>query len=397
MRISTNGSFLQGIRLMQQLQSTLNETQTQVASGRRLLRPSDDPVGAARSVSFRESISRLDQFQRNGNAARSRLEHEESALNAVTNVLQRVRELAIRANNATETQESRKQIAIELQQQLAGLVQIANQKDGNGRFLFAGNQDASAPVSKSAGGFVYNGDQGQRSIQIGATRHVVDGDSGAAVFFSIRNGNGIFRTTAAAANTGTGVLGPGSVVDPTLYDKGEYTVRFLDPDNYEVIDSSAAVIASGVYESGQSIGFQGIAFTIDGEPAAGDEFLIEPSRYQNLFQTVRNIADTLDINGNNAVSQAILNNGLNTGIQEIDLAIGNVSEVRTHIGVRLNAIESQTDSNTGSSILARQAVSELEDLDYAEALSRLSLQATALEAAQRSFAVTQRMSLFQFL
>ena len=99
MRISTNGSFLQGLRMMQQLQSTLNETQEQVASGRRILRPSDDPISAARSVSFRESISRLDQFQRNGDTARARLQHEEFALNSVVNVLQRVRELALRANN----------------------------------------------------------------------------------------------------------------------------------------------------------------------------------------------------------------------------------------------------------------------------------------------------------
>ena len=96
-------------------------------------------------------------------------------------------------------------------------------------------------------------------------------------------------------------------------------------------------------------------------------------------------------------SRAALNSALNTGIQEIDLAIGNVSDVRTRIGGRLNAIEGQADSNSASSLLAQQAASELEDLDYAEALSRLSLQAIILEAAQQSFVVTQRLSLFQFL
>ncbi len=382
---------------MQQLQAALNRTQTQVASGRRILRPSDDPIAAARSVGLREAISRLDQFQRNGNAARSRLEHEESALNAVINVLQRVRELALRANNATEANESRKQIAVELRQQVADLVQLANQRDGNGRFLFAGNQDGSLPVSQGAGGFMYNGDQGQRLIQIGATRQVFDGDSGAAVFFNIRAGNGAFRTSSAAANTGSGVLGPGSVVDPSLYDKGQYTVRFVDPDNYEVLDAGATVIAVGAYQSGQSIGFQGIAFTIDGQPAAGDEFLVEPSRYQSMFQTVQTIVDTLDTGVSDVASRAALNSTLNTGIQEIDLAIGNVSDVRTRIGGRLHAIEGQADSNAASSLLAQQSISELGDLDYAEALSRLSLQAIILEAAQQSFVVTQRLSLFQFL
>ena len=397
MRISTYGAYQKGFGLMQKLQAALSETHSQIATGRRIQRPSDDPISAARSVSFRESIARLEQYQRNGSTARSRLEHEESALNTVTNVLQRVRELALKANNATETDNSRQQIAIELRQQLADLVQIANQKDGNGRYLFAGLQDGSAPVSNSAAGFVYNGDQGQRLIQIGPTRQIHDGDSGDEIFFAIRNGNGAFRTSAAASNTGNGVLGIGSVTDPTLYDKGQYTVRFIDAANYEVIDASATVIATGGYQNGQSIAFQGIAFTIDGQPAAGDEFQVEPSRYQSMFQTVQNMINTLDTTVTGDAERAVLNNGLNTSMQEIDLALGNVSDLRTQIGIRLHAIENQADSNSASSLLAQQAVSELEDLDYAEALSRLSMQATTLEATQKSFVITQQLSLFNFL
>ena len=71
--------------------------------------------------------------------------------------------------------------------------------------------------------------------------------------------------------------------------------------------------------------------------------------------------------------------------------------MRTRIGVRLNTIEGQTDSNSASLLLAQQVVSELEDLDYTEALSRLSQQLITLEAAQKSFVVTQRLSLFQYL
>ncbi len=397
MRVSTLSSFLQGVRLMQGLQSAVNKTQEQVASQKRIVRPSDDPIAAARAVGFRESVSQLEQFQRNGNAAESRLVFEEAAMNTVNNVLQRVRELALRANNATETKDSRKQIAVELREQVSDLVQIANQKDGNGRFLFGGTLDGTAPVSRSAGGVVYNGDQGQRLVQIGASRYVADGDSGADVFFNIRNGNGVFRTSAAVTNTGTGVLEVGSVIDPTLYDRGEYTVRFIDPDNYEVLDSSAAVIATGPFQSGQSIAFMGIEFAIKGEPAAGDEFLAEPSRYQSMFTTIGNIVSTLDTAVSDAITQAVLSNEINTSIQEIDLAIAKVSDIRTQIGTRLNAIEGQADSNGAAMLLAQETIANIEDLDYAEALSRLSQEAAVLEAAQQSFVVTQRLSLFQFL
>ena len=397
MRVSTSGAFRDGVRAMQTLAVAVGETQRRISSGRRNLRPSDDPIAAARAVGFREGISRLGQFQRNGNAARGRLEHEESGLISVTNVLQRARELVLRAGNATESAETRKIFAIELREQLESLVQTANQRDGNGRFLFAGNQDGSQPVSRNASGFLYNGDQGERVIQIGATRLVSDGDSGAAVFFDIRNGNGTFRTNAAVANTGTGVLGFSSVEDPSLYDKGQYTVRFVDPDNYEVLDSAAVVIAAGTYQSGDSIAFRGISFTIDGAPATGDEFLVEPSRYQSMFQTLQNIVDVLESTTDNAADRVTIRNAMNAGLQEIDQSLLNVSAVRTKIGIRLNAIDSQLDNNSAASILAQQAVSELEDVDYAQALSTLSLQAAVLEASQQSFALTQRLSLFQFL
>ncbi len=397
MRVSTLSTFFQGLRQIQDLQSSLAETQEQIATQRRILRPSDDPIAAARSVGFKETLSRLEQFDRNGAAARSRLSFEEAALTTVNDVLQRVRELALRANNSTQTRDSRAQIAVELREQVAGLVQIANQKDGNGRYLFGGTLDGAAPVSSNAGGVVYNGDQGQRLIQIGPSRYVADGDSGADVFFNVRNGNGVFRTTAAVANTGTGVLGSSGVVDPASYDRGEYTVRFIDPANYEVLDSTAAVIASGPFEDGQNISFQGISFTIGGRPEAGDEFLVEPSRYQSVFETIGNIVAALDTAVDDDIAQAVLGNEINAGIQEIDLAIANVSDLRTKIGTRLTAIEAQADSNGAAALLAQQSISEFEDLDYAEALSRLSLQSTVLEAAQQSFVVTQRLSLFQFL
>ena len=107
-----------------------------------------------------------------------------------------------------------------MRQSLDQLVQIANQKDGNGSYLFSGNLESTAPVARMGATFTYNGDQGQRYIQIGEGRQVADGDSGAAVFFKIRNGNGAFTASPASGNTGSGVLGPGSVVDPSCMGPG---------------------------------------------------------------------------------------------------------------------------------------------------------------------------------
>lgn len=397
MRVSTSGAYASGLSAMQRLQVALDQTQRQISSGRRILTPSQDPLAASRALEIRESIGRLEQFDRNAGVANSRLAQEESSLGSVNNVLQRVRELTLQANNATQSIESRRLIAVEMRQRLDQLVQIANQKDGSGNYLFSGNLDSTTPVTRTGATFTYNGDQGQRFIQIGEGRQVADGDSGAAVFFNIRNGNGSFVTAPQPGNVGSGVLGPGSVTDPSVWDQGQYTVRFLDPGNYEVVDSAAAVIAAGTFEDGDTLAFRGIEFSLDGTPAAGDTFTASPSRYQDVFSVIDELATALEQSGSGPAATASLGNSVNTGLQNIDQAIGNILDVRVAVGSRLTAIESQIDSNGAFKLTYQETLASIEDLDYAEALSRLSLQASTLEAAQQSFIRTQSLSLFNYL
>ena len=397
MRISTSGAFQQGLGLMLKLQSALEHTQRQITSGRKHLTPAEDPFAAARSLNLRESMSRLEQFDRNATMATNRLAYEESALQSVGNTLQRVRELALQANNASQSDESRALIAVEMRQHVDALLQLANEKDGNGRYLFAGNRDATAPVAQNGAAFSYNGDQGQRMIRIGENRQVADGDPGNAVFFDVRNGNGAFSITAAAGNSGNGIAGQGSVTDPAQYDQDDYTVRFVDSSNYEVVDSGGAVISTGTFESGDTIAFQGIELSIKGSPAASDEFAVLPSRYQDIFTTVQNLADSIDVAVLDDASRAAMTNRINAEILNIDQALGKVLDIRTQVGSRLSAVETQVDSNSAFALGLQENLAGIEDLDYAEALSRLSIEATMLEAAQQAFVKTRGLSLFNYL
>ncbi len=396
MRVSTLGAFQNGLGLMQRLQSALDHTQRQISSGRRILTPSDDPVASARAIGIRESIARLDQFDRNANIATNRLAQEEVALQSANDVLQRVRELALQANNGTQSNESRAQIAVEMDELLDQLVQVANQKDGSGAFLFSGNLLDTQPVSRGALGFVYNGDQGQRFIQIGEGRQVADGDSGADVFFSIKDGNGTFRGSPVAGNTGSGVLGGNSLVDPSAWVPDQYTVTFTAPNVYEVRDSSAALVSTGPFAPGDTISFRGIEFSVDGQPDTGDEFQIEPSGNADVFTSVAQLVAAVRTTVSDDASRAELTNGINASLQNIDQAIGRILDVRTQVGSRLSAIEGQVDSNGAQVLNYRETLAGLEDLDYAEALSQLSMQATTLEAAQQSFIRTQSLSLFNY-
>jgi flagellar hook-associated protein 3 FlgL len=217
------------------------------------------------------------------------------------------------------------------------------------------------------------------------------------VFFRVRRGNGDFQALPVAGNTGTGIVGNGSLVDPTVYDRDVYTIDFTAADAYEVRDSGGGLIATSAFQPGDTIAFRGIEFTIDGQPAAGDSFTAAPSRFQDMFSMISDLADAIDLNVSNDVSRTQMSNGINRGLENVDQAIGNLLSVRTEAGARLAVVEQQQNSNGANAITFQETLAKIEDLDYAEALSRLSQQTSILEAAQKSFLRVQGLSLFNFI
>lgn len=397
MRISTAGTFQTSLGQMRELQSALARTQEQIASGRRLLAPSDDAIGSARSIELRELASRIGQFNRNGSLAQSRLAVEEQALASAGDLLQRARELAVQANNGTQSNETRAFIATEIRQLKEQMLQIANTQDTTGRYLFSGYRDKVRPFTATDGGAVYNGDEGQRYIEIAEGRRIADGDSGARVFQRIANGNGSFATAAANGNAGSGVIDNGAVSDPAAWNPDTYTIRFVTTDAWEVTDGSGATVASGAYTPGSAVGFGGVTVSISGTPAAGDEFTVAPSTEQSVFTTLDRLAAALERPVTDDAGRAALTNDINSGMSDLDQAIGNLLDVRATVGSRLAAVEDQRDANEGFSVVVEQTISEIEDLDYTEALTRLAEQISSLEAAQKSFVRIQSLSLFSIL
>lgn len=397
MRIATQTIARTGVEAMQNLSASLSRTQRQISTGRRMLSPSDDPAGSAQALALTRAIAQTEQHQRNAEIGRNRLALEEQVMIGVGNILQRVRELALQANNATQTDETRGFIAAEVREMLDELIQLANTRDSEEHYLFAGYSVRTQPFVQDATGVQYRGDQGQRLLQIGEGRQIADGDSGAHVFQMIRNGNGTFTTAANPANTGTGVIDEGSVFDPSALTTDTYTVNFVTATDYEVVNSSAVVVASGTYADGDVISFDGIQISISGQPAVGDSFAVAPSVNQDMFGILDDLITALETRTFNDVGRARLHNDVNTALTDLDRAIGHALEIRTRVGSRLSAIEVQKDNNEGLSLQLQETLSGIQDLDYAEALTRLNQQLGVLEAAQQSFVRVQNLSLFNFL
>ncbi|HHJ17417.1 MAG TPA: flagellar hook-associated protein 3, partial [Gammaproteobacteria bacterium] len=140
MRIGTLQMFRQGVNAMLEQQTNLYKTQNQLSTGKRINSPSDDPTGAAQLVGLSESSRITEQYQSNILAARTRLELEDAALGSVGDTLQRVRELTVAALNDTNGVTERTAIASEVRQLAQEVLGLANRKDGNGQFMFAGYQ-----------------------------------------------------------------------------------------------------------------------------------------------------------------------------------------------------------------------------------------------------------------
>lgn len=397
MRISTSQIFQRATNGMLDQQAALSKTQIQMSTGKKLTAPSDDPVAAAQALQIQNGIDAITAYQKNADAATASLSTEENALSNAADILQRARELAVQANSAALSDTDRKAIVQELQQHIDGLMAIANTRDGNGDYVFAGFSAKTEPFSQTGAGVAYSGDQGQREVQIGANRQVTVGDPGSQVFMAIRNGNGTFTTTYNNANTGTGVIDLGQVTDVTAWVPDTYTLTFTAPDSYEVRDSAANLITSGTYTSGNAIAFNGVQVSVTGAPDAGDSFTLAPSPNQDVFATLQNLINALNGNAGAPAARAKLTMGIDQGLGAIDLAMERFSNTRTSVGARLNAIDSQNSANDAMVITARTDLSAIQDLDYAEAASRLNQQLLGLQAAQQSFARLQSLSLFNYL
>jgi len=397
MRITNSSIQTQFLAAINQMQANLAQTQNQISLGRSFTTPSQNPVAAGSVNSYSLALAQSQQFDRNANVAQNRLGLEDNALSQFQTALQSIRDLALQANNATQTDQDRAAIASQVQQIRDTLLSIANSQDGNGEYLFAGYSSKTQPFALTATGATYAGDQGQRQLQIAVGRTVADSDNGSVVFDQLKTGNGTFEVSAAAANTGSGVIGATTVTDPTAYDGGTYSINFTTPTSYEVRDASNALVSSGTYASGQAISFNGVQVTLTGAPAANDSFTLSRSGTQNIFATVQNLLGALNAGTGSAAGTAKLNNAIGTAINNIDRALDQSNNVRAAVGARLNSIDAQAQLGGNQQLQLKSMISQLQDLDYAAALTSLSQQQTSLSAAMQSYTLTQGLSLFKYL
>ena len=399
MRISTAFYYQRAVRDMQNSLSEIAQLQAQFGSGKKIIRPSDGPAEAARAIDLKQAISRLDQFERNRNAADQKLGLINATLKSANNVLQRIRDLTIRANSGAQTDETRSIIKTEIKQRLHELLDYANARDGNGEFIFAGSQGKTQPFALTPAGAVYNGDQSALHLQISANRTLKANASGYEIFQRIRTGNGRFTTHSHSANAGSGVITAGSVTDASAHAPGNFRIVFTSANTFNVINGTtgATLLSAQPYTENAAINFNGVQVAIAGKVNAGDRFNVSASRHQDIFTTLKKLLNTLSIRPADNAGKAQLQQGLQNALGDIDQALNNILNIRTSVGTRQNSLASAHAEASNAKLVLQKTLSETEDLDVTGAISRLTLEVNALKALQATFAKLQNLSLFNFL
>lgn len=403
MRISTQMLYESGTSQMMDRSSELQKLQTQIATGRRVVTPSDDPIAASSALMVKQAKDINAQYTTNQGAAKDALATMESKLDSVNDLVVYVKSRAIQGANDTTTSSDRQAIAADLRARYDELVSLANSNDSLGGYMFAGYQTDDQPfVGTIASGVSYAGDQGARTLQVSSSRVMPVTNPGSEIFMDIPGINGEFSTTAKDSNKGTGTIDAGSVTG--TYTGDQYQVKFTAAGTYDVLNVTAGttVVAGATYTSGEAISFDGIQVTIRGNPSGdpdgdpltddGDSFSIDNGGTTDLFSTLKNLITVLEGDGgpnfDSQVAQAMT---------RLDVSQENVLRVTASIGSRLNETEALESVGSQADIQYSATYSRLIDLDYAQASSNLLQKSTALEAAQKAFLKTTGLSLFNYL
>ncbi|MFC3606722.1 flagellar hook-associated protein FlgL [Stutzerimonas tarimensis] len=501
MRISTLQAFNNGVLGIQRNYANVSRTQEQIASGNRILTPADDPVASVRLLQLEQQQGLLAQYSGNLSAAKNSLTLEETTLDAVNTNLQRIRELTLQAGSGALSSADRKAIASELKEREDELFSLMNSKNARGEYLFSGFQGKTQPYVREADGtYRYQGDEGQRTLQVASSLSMPISDNGMKLFENITNA-GRFETAevtrgvdispgeatasvvsdaAAQAFPSAGITlrfretddgsrifdvfglangerlsgaggidldsledatfdfrgvsitfddtqgagdeltvrlsslkaSPGLVTDEVAFHGSDpfpaagIVLRFGEQGRYDVYAADAAdgdpPLQSGLQLDSDplttdTLVFRGVTVQLDGLSSAGDEVLIRPdndNRKQGILNTVATLRKALE---DPESSNADLRDNIALALTNLDHGMVNVDLARGEIGARLNVIDTTHATNEDMTLYNTSVQAELRELDYAEALSRLSFESVIMEAAQQSYVKISGLTLFNHM
>ena len=427
MRVSNKLFNEQQVRAFQSMRSDMQGIQEKIASGNKINRASDDPMGAVNLSAAREQRTLIEQFSKNSDLANTRLDLSDKTLDEMSTVLTRMTELTATAGNGVYDGFGHQAILNELKQLSEVAIGLANTTDSMGRPLFAGRSSVDVPFTRNVDGTVaYNGDRGQHSVQVSESLTTLTGIDGGSAFMRVETPNGrrsVFEVIQSAMNSietaaqikGQATGGNKTRLDFTLPSKIE-TWSFTLSGNAGAAQITAEVardnLGALVTEINRHTSQTSVSAAIDA--ATGDMILtdttegeikisdISISGQDSASEKLTSYVEFTKLDGSLAVigptvkltdrDQLIAYN-----VSSMSAAMDSISNKRSLIASQMSKNGMQKDVLEGRKLVVDRDVSKLNDTDLAEMITKLQGQMTNLEAAQAAFSKIGQQSLFDYL
>lgn len=256
MRVSTSLIFDSGTATMQRRMADALKLQQHLATQRRMLTPSDDPVAAAQALEVTQALNINKLYMKNQDNASDILAAGESNLTSAHTLLQSMYERMVQLGDGSLSDSDRAAITTELRENFKQLTGIANQTDGLGNYLFSGYSGNTQPFTGDIeNGVNFVGDGGYRALQVSPSRSLQVGESGLDIFMRVPDKSVPFQSSAAAGNGGNGVVYAAKVTDPAQWNvPGNtqiYNIEFTAANTYDITD----------YQGNPVAGFTGLTYT----------------------------------------------------------------------------------------------------------------------------------------
>lgn len=416
-RLASATGYDNALRNLTTRYATMSALQENLTSGKKILRSSDDPTGAGRAERANTRIDRIKTEQRALETQVSAITQAEATLGNATDLLTEFRTLIVQAGDGANSPVERETIAKQLVSIREELLTLANKKDSNGMPLFNGLGSTAAPFETSADGvqpdpdYAYNGLPGQTAASTVAIPFTLDGR---AAWMDVPEGNGVFNIALGTANTGQAFTDIGVITDASLMGSQgtDFTVTFTAPvapatgaTTYTVTNNTTSTTsAAQTYTAGQSIVMGGISMVVRGVPGNGDTLEVNP----NVTAARPSIFDVMDRAITSMFAVGSTTKGANSNdanfnqeqaisLAQLDTSLEKISASRGKAGDLLTRADRITDTQSGNTIQAKTDKSNAEDIDMIAAAADQSNQQTAYQAALKSYASIQKLSLFNYI
>lgn len=369
--------------------------QAQLASGKKLLNSSDDPLATHYIQSIGQQSEQLRQYMDAIVLTRNRLEHHEVLLANSEEYVDNAKRTVMEMINGSHSKEDRIAKTREMQETFSNLLNLANSQDESGNYIFAGTKPKNQPFFRdNENNVTYAGDDYQRKMKISNQLEMPLNDPGSDLYMEVDNPFGDYKPGYQLQPASELLLERAMNTDST--DESNYQITFVDMGTgkygYQLEKDGTSVLAEE-FDPKKGIKYEGLSIQIRGQITAGDSISIEPQRTVSIFDSFKQVVDL----AHSSVSDASATAELHRVTKEFDAAFIHLGKARTDVGARLNTLDIQSDLHEDFKLTLAKSKSAFEDLDYSQAVIDFNENSIALEASQKAFGKTKDLTLFNYI